>query len=88
MDRRFEGMKAYRCEDGTIRLFRPDMNMARMNRSAARIALPQFNGEALIELIKKMVVLDSKWIPSEPGYSLYIRELDPRHIARTTLIPC
>ncbi|KAI5452690.1 branched-chain-amino-acid transaminase bat2 [Naganishia albida] len=69
----FEGMKAYRCEDGTIRLFRPDMNMARMNRSAARIALPQFNGEALIELIKKMVVLDSKWIPSEPGYSLYIR---------------
>lgn len=36
----FEGMKAYRCEDGTVRLFRPDMNMARMNRSAARIALP------------------------------------------------
>jgi hypothetical protein len=29
---RFEGMKAYRCEDGTIRLFRPDMNMHRMNR--------------------------------------------------------
>ncbi|KAJ9109802.1 hypothetical protein QFC20_003218 [Naganishia adeliensis] len=69
----FEGMKAYRCEDGTIRLFRPDMNMARMNRSAARIALPQFNGDALIELIKKMVVLESKWIPGEPGYSLYIR---------------
>ncbi|KAJ9113929.1 hypothetical protein QFC19_000124 [Naganishia cerealis] len=69
----FEGMKAYRCEDGTIRLFRPDMNMARMNRSAARIALPQFNGDALIELIKKMVMLDSKWIPSEPGYSLYLR---------------
>jgi branched-chain amino acid aminotransferase len=67
-------MKAYRCEDGTIRLFRPDMNMARMNRSAARIALPQFNGDALIELIKKMVVLDSKWIPGEPGYSLYIRK--------------
>ncbi|KAJ9116908.1 hypothetical protein QFC22_004565 [Naganishia vaughanmartiniae] len=69
----FEGMKAYRCEDGTIRLFRPDMNMARMNRSAARIALPQFNGDALIELIKKMVMLDSKWIPGEPGYSLYLR---------------
>jgi hypothetical protein len=25
-------MKAYRNEDGTVRLFRPDMNMARMNR--------------------------------------------------------
>ncbi|WWD18768.1 branched-chain amino acid aminotransferase [Kwoniella shandongensis] len=69
----FEGMKAYRQEDGTVRLFRPDMNMARMNRSAARIALPTFDGEALTELIKKLVVLDSEWIPQEKGYSLYIR---------------
>ncbi|WRT68092.1 branched-chain amino acid aminotransferase [Kwoniella shivajii] len=69
----FEGMKAYRQEDGTVRLFRPDMNMARMNRSAARIALPNFDGEALTELIKKLVVLDSEWIPKEKGYSLYIR---------------
>ncbi|ODN74068.1 branched-chain amino acid aminotransferase [Cryptococcus amylolentus CBS 6039] len=69
----FEGMKAYRQEDGTVRLFRPDMNMARMNRSASRIALPNFDGEALTELIKKLVVLDSEWIPKEKGYSLYIR---------------
>ncbi|WWC71077.1 branched-chain amino acid aminotransferase [Kwoniella pini CBS 10737] len=69
----FEGMKAYRQEDGTVRLFRPDMNMARMNRSATRIALPTFDGEALTELIKKLVVLDSEWIPKEKGYSLYIR---------------
>ncbi|KAK8858876.1 branched-chain amino acid aminotransferase [Kwoniella newhampshirensis] len=69
----FEGMKAYRQEDGTVRLFRPDMNMARMNRSAARIALPTFDGKALTELIKKLVVLDSEWIPKEKGYSLYIR---------------
>lgn len=33
-------MKAYKDKDGKIRLFRPDMNMARMNRSAHRIALP------------------------------------------------
>jgi branched-chain amino acid aminotransferase len=43
-------------------------------QSAARLALPTFNGDALIELIKKLVMLDSKWIPSEPGHSLYIRE--------------
>lgn len=67
-------MKAYRCQDGTIRLFRPDMNMKRMNRSASRIALPNFDGDQLIELIKKLVLLDEKWIPSEPGYSLYISE--------------
>lgn len=36
----FEGMKAYRDENGKVTLFRPDMNMKRMNKSAARIALP------------------------------------------------
>lgn len=33
----------------------------------------QFDGEALTDLIKKLVILDASWIPSEPGYSLYIR---------------
>ncbi|ORY31822.1 aminotransferase [Naematelia encephala] len=69
----FEGMKAYCQEDGTVRLFRPDMNMKRMNRSASRLALPTFDGDALEELIKRLVVLDSEWIPKEKGYSLYIR---------------
>lgn len=36
----FEGMKAYRHEDGTVTMFRPDMNMKRMNSSAKRLALP------------------------------------------------
>lgn len=49
------------------------MNMARMNRSASRIALPNFDGEALTELIKKLIVLESEWIPKEKGYSLYVR---------------
>nr|ODN92475.1 branched-chain amino acid aminotransferase [Cryptococcus depauperatus CBS 7841] len=69
----FEGMKAYKQENGSVRLFRPDMNMARMNKSAARIALSTFDGEALTELIKKLVMLESDWIPMEKGYSLYIR---------------
>ncbi|SNX86645.1 probable BAT1- branched chain amino acid aminotransferase, mitochondrial [Melanopsichium pennsylvanicum] len=69
----FEGMKAYKDVNGNVRLFRPDMNMKRMNTSAARIALPTFQGEQLITLIKKLVGLDKGWIPSEPGHSLYIR---------------
>jgi branched-chain amino acid aminotransferase len=36
----FEGMKAYKDVNGRVRMFRPDMNMARMNTSAHRIALP------------------------------------------------
>ncbi|KAI7870310.1 aminotransferase [Spinellus fusiger] len=69
----FEGMKAYKDKNGKIRLFRPDMNMARMNRSTARIALPQFNGEELLKCIKELLKKEQKWIPSERGYSLYLR---------------
>ncbi|KAG5648151.1 hypothetical protein DXG03_006105 [Asterophora parasitica] len=69
----FEGMKAYRQENGKVTLFRPDMNMKRMNNSARRIALPTFDGEALLDLIKELVRIDKHWIPKEPGHSLYIR---------------
>lgn len=69
----FEGMKAYRDHKGTIRLFRPDMNMKRMNNSAGRLALPTFNGDNLLEAIKELVRIDKHWIPPEPGHSLYIR---------------
>lgn len=60
----FEGMKAYKDRDEQIRLFRPDRNMARLNKSAARIALPTFDGLALIELISRFVALEERFIPS------------------------
>ncbi|KAG6832201.1 hypothetical protein H0H92_004166 [Tricholoma furcatifolium] len=69
----FEGMKAYRREDGKVTLFRPDMNMKRMNNSAERLALPTFDGDALLHLIKDLIRIDKHWIPKEPGHSLYIR---------------
>lgn len=69
----FEGMKAYRDESGKVTLFRPDMNMKRMNTSASRLALPTFDGDALLALIKELVKVDKHWIPQEPGHSLYIR---------------
>lgn len=69
----FEGMKAYRREDGSVTLFRPDMNMKRMNTSAQRIALPTFDEESVLDLIKQLVRTDKHWIPTEPGHSLYIR---------------
>lgn len=61
----FEGMKAYRSGkgDGGLRLFRPDMNMARLNKSSARIALPMFDGESMVELIKTFVRLEERFIP-------------------------
>ncbi|CAO1614242.1 unnamed protein product [Sympodiomycopsis kandeliae] len=69
----FEGMKAYKDKQGRLRLFRPDMNMRRMNLSADRLVLPTFDGAELTTLIKKLVALDSQWVPDAPGHSLYIR---------------
>ncbi|KAK0970112.1 branched-chain-amino-acid transaminase bat2 [Friedmanniomyces endolithicus] len=69
----FEGMKAYKDRNGDVRLFRPEMNMARLNKSVARIALPTFDGAAMIELIKRFCRLDERFIPSARGYSLYLR---------------
>ncbi|KAF4988181.1 hypothetical protein FDECE_15157 [Fusarium decemcellulare] len=69
----FEGMKAYKGNDGKLRLFRPDKNMVRFNKSASRICLPTFQESALIELIAKLVEIDQRFIPDERGYSLYLR---------------
>ncbi|KAI8882218.1 branched-chain amino acid aminotransferase II [Backusella circina FSU 941] len=69
----FEGMKAYKDKNGKIRLFRPDMNMARMNKSTERIALPKFDGDELIKIIGEYLKLDERWIPEGEGYSLYLR---------------
>ncbi|KAF7784779.1 hypothetical protein Agabi119p4_944 [Agaricus bisporus var. burnettii] len=69
----FEGMKAYRQPNGKVTLFRPDMNMKRMNNSAHRIALPNFNCDSFLELIKKLIRLDKHWIPTQSGHSLYVR---------------
>lgn len=60
----FEGMKAYKDTTGQVRLFRPDKNMARLNKSVARIALPTFDGAKMIELLKQFVRLEERFIPS------------------------
>eukprot|EP00126_Sphaerothecum_destruens_P006633 Sdes_comp19459_c0_seq1m10888 len=70
----FEGMKAYRSKKTNIhRLFRPDMNMQRMNVSARRLSLPSFDQAELLKCIESLITLEKDWIPNEKGYSLYIR---------------
>ena len=69
----FEGMKAYRGPDGKILLFRPEQNMARLNRSNARMSIPQFDEELALRAIKELVSLERDWIPTAPGTALYIR---------------
>lgn len=69
----FEGMKAYRGVDGKIRVFRPNMNMNRMNLSAKRSGLPTFDGEELIECMNRLIAIDQEWVPHTESASLYIR---------------
>lgn len=69
----FEGMKAYKTEDGGIQLFRPEKNMARLNVSNERLCIPLIDEAFCVEAIKKLVEVDQDWIPTEPGTSLYIR---------------
>lgn len=69
----FEGMKAYIDDHGQTRLFRPHRNMARLNASAQRIALPTFNADQMIRLLGAFVDIDKAFIPRRRGYSLYLR---------------
>ena len=69
----FEGMKAYAADDGSIRLFRPDKNIARMNRTNERICIPTIDEADALEAISAIVRFDKEWIPTDEGTSLYIR---------------
>ncbi|QQK81460.1 branched-chain amino acid aminotransferase [Salicibibacter cibi] len=69
----FEGLKAYRSNDGDIRLFRPEENFKRLNQSCDRLCIPNVNEEAMLDYLKELVKLDKEWIPTDSGTSLYIR---------------
>ena len=69
----FEGLKAYRCPDGSINLFRPLLNFERLNISDERLVIPALDPEFCVHATKELVRLDSDWIPSGEGESLYIR---------------
>ena len=69
----FEGTKAYLRPDGRINLFRIEQNMARFNRSALRMGMPEIDVQAHIDAIETLVRMEHEWIPSQPGSALYIR---------------
>ncbi|MDX2156467.1 MAG: branched-chain amino acid aminotransferase [Hyphomicrobiaceae bacterium] len=69
----FEGLKAYRLDDGSMAMFRPDANARRFQQSARRLAMPELPEEMFIESIRQLVALDRDWFPTVEGGSLYIR---------------
>lgn len=69
----FEGLKAYRTKDDKINLFRPEMNAARLNRSATRMNLPIQDEDEILQMIRGLVKEEQNWVPRAPNTSLYIR---------------
>lgn len=95
----FEGLKAYRHQDGSVHTFRPEKNAQRMQRSSRRLALPELPEDVFIESIRRLVEIDEKWVPAAgEGKSLYIRPfliayenflgVRAAHTARYMVIAC
>lgn len=69
----FEGIKAFRMNDGSAAIFRPQENLKRFNKSAHRMAMPDVPEFHFIEGMKQLLKLEDKWIPNAEDHALYIR---------------
>lgn len=69
----FEGMKAFKDDNGRVFLFRPDENFKRINKSSKRMAIPEFPEDIFFEALHKLLELDREWVKPGLGNSLYIR---------------
>lgn len=85
----FEGLKAYKSEDGRVLLFRPEQNARRFNRSAHKLCMPELPEEEFLQALRDLIMHEKEWIPQDPGTSLYIRPtmigVDPYLGLRTSL---
>ena len=69
----FEGMKAYRNQQGGVQLFRPQENFRRLNASNRKLCIPEIDEAFALKALKQLLTVEKDWIPSAPGTSLYIR---------------
>jgi len=69
----FEGLKAFRRDDDSVALFRPADNIARFNRSARRMCMPEVDEAQFLDALKQLITLEKDWVPHSHGTSLYIR---------------
>ena len=69
----FEGQKAYKWEDGSIAMFRPEDNIKRFNISAERLCMPAVDEKLFMNALELLIWNDREWVPQEHGHSLYVR---------------
>ncbi len=71
----FEGLKAYRNQEGEILIFRPDKNAERFNKSAERMCMPKIPEDIFIKSIEELLSVEKAWVPEGEKNSLYIRPI-------------
>src|SRR5436305_13913450 len=71
----FEGMKAFRMNDGRINIFRIEKHYERLNRSLQRMCMPYIPYDLFVNGLRKLIEIDQDWVPEAKGSSLYIRPL-------------
>ena len=72
----FEGLKAFRCPDGKIRIFRPEANAERLQSTCRGIMMPELPTERFLEMTERVVRLNERFVPPyESGAALYVRPL-------------
>ncbi len=69
----FEGMKAYRTDDGGVALFRPEANAARFAASAQRMAMAPLPEQVFLDSLRALIEVDREWVPASDEASLYLR---------------
>ena len=79
----FEGMKAFRTENDSIHIFRPDKHYERFARTAERMCMPVVSADLFYEGLRRLVELEQNWVLGQPGSALYLR---PFQIATDTML--
>ena len=69
----FDGLKAFRGQDGKVRLFRPQKHVERLNNSARRLCIPPLDPELALQSLVTLVGLEQAWVPASVGTALYVR---------------
>jgi branched-chain amino acid aminotransferase len=69
----FEGMKAFRMQDGRVNIFRMDKHYERINASLDRMCMPPIPYELFTAAIQQLVEVDKDWVPEGEDVALYIR---------------
>lgn len=69
----FDGLKAFRCQDGRVQLFRPRKHVERLIRSSERLCIPALDADRTLEALIRLARIEQDWVPSSAGTSLYIR---------------